>query len=404
MKLTAVELLRTELPLVRPFRTSLGTETVREALLVRVEGPGLEGWGECVAGSEPLYSSEYLDAAWMTLKRFIVPRLFSPPETDCRQRAGAHGRPEGSPHGESGVEMAILDAELRAEGTSFRSYFGGSPGSDRRRACPSASPGRSTSCSTSSAGHVAEGYQRVKLKIEPGWDLEPVRAVRDLLGPGFMLQVDANTAYGREDAEHLRRLDEFGLLLIEQPLDEEDILGHVELAEAARRRRSASTSRSSRRARPSTPIELGACSIVNIKAGRVGGYLEARQIHDACRERGVPVWCGGMLETGLGRAANLGFGDDAGFLAAGGHLGDGPVLPRGHHATVRPERRPDQRSLKVLASAWRSTGRRSTASRPNGRPSLAGALTQTQPAQLTRSLRTDRGSAPCPRPPRWSRR
>ena len=153
-------------------------------------------------------------------------------------------------------------------------------------------------------GYLAEGYVRIKLKIEPGWDVEPVRAVRERFGDEVLLQVDANTAYTLHDAPQLARLDPFDLLLIEQPLDEEDILGHAELARRVRTPICLDESIVSARA-AADAIRLGACSIVNIKPGRVGGYLEARRIHDVCAAMGIPVWCGGMLETGIGRAANL---------------------------------------------------------------------------------------------------
>jgi O-succinylbenzoate synthase len=330
VNLTAVELFRTHLPLVRPFRTSFGTETVREALLVRAEGPDGEGWGECVAGSEPLYSSEYLDAAWLTLKRFIVPRLLAASSPTAEQVPALLADLKGHRMAKAAVEMAVLDADLRARGSSFRSYFGGRPGSVEVGVSVGIT-GTIDELLDVVAWHVAEGYGRVKLKIEPGWDEEPVRAVREMLGAGFMLQVDANTAYAREEVEHLRRLDEFGLLLIEQPLDEEDLLGHAELAKHLETPICLDESIVSARSALDA-IDVGACSIVNIKPGRVGGYLEARQIHDACRERGVPVWCGGMLETGLGRAANLGLATMPGFLLPG----DISATDRYYHEDITP--------------------------------------------------------------------
>jgi O-succinylbenzoate synthase len=154
------------------------------------------------------------------------------------------------------------------------------------------------------SGYLDAGYRRIKLKIEPGWDIEPVSAVREQFGDGILLQVDANTAYTLADAQHLSRLDPFNLLLIEQPLDEEDILGHAKLARLIRTPVCLDESITSARI-AAAAIELGACAIVNIKPGRVGGYLEARRIHDVCAAHGVPVWCGGMLETGIGRAANV---------------------------------------------------------------------------------------------------
>ncbi len=166
------------------------------------------------------------------------------------------------------------------------------------------------------AGYVEDGYVRIKLKIEPGWDLAPVAAIRRLVGPDVPLQVDANTAYGRDDIEHLCRLDEFDLLLIEQPLPEDDLLGHAALARAAATPVCLDESITSATT-AADAIELGACEIANIKPGRVGGYLAAVTIHDLCRERGVPVWCGGMLETGIGRAANAALAALDGFTLPG---------------------------------------------------------------------------------------
>jgi len=165
-------------------------------------------------------------------------------------------------------------------------------------------------------GYLDAGYRRVKLKIRPGWDLAPVEAVRDRFGGDLMLQVDANCSYRRSDIDHLARLDRFSLLLIEQPFDEEDLIGHAELARRIATSVCLDESIVSA-AGAAAAISLGACSVVNIKAGRVGGYLEARAIHDLCMSRGIPVWCGGMLETGLGRAANLALASLPGFTLPG---------------------------------------------------------------------------------------
>jgi len=164
-------------------------------------------------------------------------------------------------------------------------------------------------------GYLAAGYIRIKLKIEPGWDVEPVRAVRERFGD-VLLQVDANTAYTLADARHLARLDPFDLLLIEQPLEEDDVLGHAELAKVIRTPVCLDESITSARS-AAAALSLGACQIVNVKPGRVGGYLEARRIHDVCAAHGVPVWCGGMLETGLGRAANVALAALPGFTLPG---------------------------------------------------------------------------------------
>ncbi|HVF53924.1 MAG TPA: o-succinylbenzoate synthase [Actinomycetota bacterium] len=303
MKLNGVELRRVALPLVHPFRTSFGVQTERDVLLVRVTTPDAEGWGECVAGAEPLYSSEYTDAAEHVIRHHMVPRLFQAGEIGASDVAPALRAIKGHPMAKAALEMAILDAELRARGESFAQHLGAV-----RAAVPSGvSVGIMDSIPElldAVAGYIDEGYVRIKLKIEPGWDVEPVRAVRERFGSELLLQVDANTAYTLADAAHLTQLDVFELLLIEQPLDEDDVAGHAELALKIRTPVCLDESITSSRA-AADAIARGACRIVNIKPGRVGGYLEARAIHDVCAAHQIPVWCGGMLETGLGRAANL---------------------------------------------------------------------------------------------------
>src|SRR5436190_1141893 len=223
MRLKGLELRRIAMPLVAPFRTSFGTERDRDVLLVRAVGADAEGWGECVAMSAPLYSSEHVDGAAEVIRRFFAPAL-----------AGVRDRvPAGVSVGIMDSVPALLDAV---------------------------------------AGYLDAGYLRIKLKIEPGWDVEPVRAVRERFGDGVLLQVDANTAYTLGDARHLARLDPFDLLLIEQPLDEEDVLGHAALAKVIRTPVCLDESITSARA-AADAISLGAAAIVNIKPGRVGGYL-----------------------------------------------------------------------------------------------------------------------------------
>jgi O-succinylbenzoate synthase len=213
------------------------------------------------------------------------------------------------------LEAAVLDAELRAAGLSFGAYLGAV--SDRVPAGVSVGIHPSIPALLDAVdSYLAEGYLRIKLKIEPGWDVEPVRAVRERFGDDVLLQVDANTAYRLADARHLARLDEFGLLLVEQPLPEDDVRGHAELARHLRTPVCLDESITSARA-AADAIAVGACSIVNIKAGRVGGYLEARRVHDVCAANGVPVWCGGMLETGIGRAANVALAALPGFVLPG---------------------------------------------------------------------------------------
>ncbi len=303
MKIEEVELRRIRLDLVAPFQTSFGTETHRDILLVRAIGPDSEGWGECVALSEPVYSAEYVDGAQGVIRDHMLPRLFALTDAAAHLVGPALADIKGHPMAKAAVEMAVLDAELRMVGISLGTYLG----SVRDRVPCGVSVGIMPSIGAlvdAVAAYLEQGYQRVKLKIQPGWDVEPVRAVREHFGGDLALQVDANTAYTFADARHLARLDPFDLLLIEQPLAEDDLAGHAALARQLRTPICLDESITSARA-TADAINRGACAVVNIKAGRVGGYLEARRVHDVAAAHGVPVWCGGMLETGLGRAANV---------------------------------------------------------------------------------------------------
>jgi O-succinylbenzoate synthase len=314
IRLEAVELRRIRLPLVAPFRTSFGTETDRDILLVRAHTSSGEGWGECAALAEPLYSAEYVDGAQQVLRRHLLPRLFA------RGRLGAAEVGEvlrpviGHRMAKAAIEMAVLDAELRARGEAFAAHLG----AVREAVDCGVSVGIHPTVEQlldAVEGYLAAGYRRVKLKIEPGWDVEPVGAVRRRF-PDVPLQVDANAAYALADARHLAKLDAFGLLLIEQPLPEEQVRAHAELAQVVRTPICLDESIVSAQA-AADAIALGACAIVNIKPGRVGGYLEAVRVHDVCAALGVPVWMGGMLETGLGRAGNLAMAALPGFSLAG---------------------------------------------------------------------------------------
>lgn len=320
-----VELVRITMPLVRPFRTSFGSQTDRDILLVRVDlsdasgshshSDTVEGWGECVALSEPSYSPEYVDGAQHVMIHHLLPRLFAGGPIDAADVAPTLAKLHGHPMAKAALEMAILDAQLRATDQSFAAFLGA-----ERTTIPSGvSVGIHDSTDELLAavqGYVDDGYVRIKLKIEPGCDIDEVAAVRDLIGPDTPFQVDANTAYRRTDGAHLRRLDEFDLLLIEQPLPEDDIVGHARLAAEVDTPICLDESLVSA-AGTADAIELGACEIANIKPGRVGGYLEAVRIHDLCVSKGIPVWCGGMLETGIGRAANAALAALPGFTLPG---------------------------------------------------------------------------------------
>jgi O-succinylbenzoate synthase len=315
LRVEAVELRRVALPLVAPFRTSFGTQTVRDALLLRVLCGDTEGWGECVALSDPLYSSEYVDACLAVLHDHLLPRVLGVDGLTPAQVAVLLEPVHGHRMAKAAIEMAVLDAALRRARMSLATFLGATR--------TSVDCGVSVGIMDSAAElldtvetYLAAGYRRIKLKIMPGWDVEPVRAVRERFGAALPLQVDANAAYALTDAAQLARLDEFDLLLIEQPLPEDDLRGHAALARRVRTPICLDESVVSARAAVDALL-LGACSVVNIKPGRVGGYLEARRIHDVCTAFGAAVWCGGMLETGIGRAANVALAALPGFVLPG---------------------------------------------------------------------------------------
>ncbi|HKT84376.1 MAG TPA: o-succinylbenzoate synthase [Solirubrobacterales bacterium] len=302
MKLEAVELRRIRLELVAPFRTSFGSQTERDILIVHAFTDEGDGWGECVALAGPVYSAEYVDGAQHVLTQHLLPRLFGSADLDAARVAEVLAPVQGHAMAKACIEMALLDAQLRARRMSWGEFFG----AVRTEVDCGVSVGIHETVPEllrTVEGYLAQGYRRVKLKIEPGWDVEPVRAVRERW-PDVPLQVDANTAYTLADARLLQKLDAFDLLLIEQPLPEEEVLAHAKLQAQLQTPICLDESITSARA-AADAIALGACRIVNVKPGRVGGYLEARRVHDVCAAHGVPVWMGGMLETGLGRAGNV---------------------------------------------------------------------------------------------------
>jgi len=315
MRIERITVHHCELPLVRPFRTSFFTEYVKKVLLLEMETDLGVGWGECVAAPDPLYSHEFNDAVMLVWREHLIPRLIGRDLT-AEEVPDLLGPVRGHPMARGALELALLDAQLRASGQSFAAYLGSVH--DRIPCGVSTGIPADDSIDTLIAevdGYVAEGYRRIKLKIQPGWDIEPTRVIRERY-PDIPLQVDANQAYSRADIGHLCELDEFDLLLIEQPIHEEDYLGHKLLAKRMRTPVCLDESVLSADNAESL-IDYGACEIVNIKAGRVGGYLSAKAIHDVAVARGVPVWCGGMVETGIGRAANIALASLPGFTLPG---------------------------------------------------------------------------------------
>lgn len=303
MKIKAVELRVVQLPLVTPFRTSRGSQDERVALLVRVDTTEGEGWADCAVGVAPSYEPEFLSGTQAVMAEYLVPMLMAAPGVTAARVHKLLAPVKGHQMAKAALETAILDAELRVRNMSFAQYLG----AVRDRVPVGVSvgiPGSLAELISQVDGYLAQGYQRIKLKIEPGWDIEPIRTIRRQFGPDLALQADANTAYTLASARHLHALDEFGLLLLEQPLAADDLLGHAELARLLTTRICLDESITSPQA-AAAALRLGACSVVNIKPSRVGGYLAARAVHDLCAANGIPVWCGGMLETGVGRAANL---------------------------------------------------------------------------------------------------
>jgi O-succinylbenzoate synthase len=310
----SIELRSISLPLVRPFRTSFGTSTEKVCVLVRVEADDAEGWGECVAEVEPAYSEEFNEGAWIVIRDHLAPALLAAddPSIDDLDRLFGHVR--GNPMAKACLIDAFIDAELRARGESLASWLG----ADRDRVACGVSIGITGSTQElldQVDGYLAEGYVRIKLKIEPGLDVDRVAAVRAAF-PDIALSVDANAAYSIDDLEVFHALDDLDLMMIEQPLHHADLVRHAELQRAIRTPVCLDESIRSA-ADAAAAIELGSCRIVNIKQGRVGGIVEARRVHDVCRPAGVPVWCGGMLETGIGRAQNLALAAMPGFTLPG---------------------------------------------------------------------------------------
>lgn len=314
MIITHAQIHHLSMPLRSPFETSFGRSENRDCLLLKVFSDGLTGYGECVADREPGYSYETVQTAWHILHDYLVPaalnREVSRPEDLRRLTSFVRGHPMAK----AGLEMAFWDLLGKREGLPLCKLLGG----QRDKVDVGVSVGLQASAQKlveTVQGYLDQGYRRIKIKIKPGRDVEDAQAVRKAF-PDLLLQVDANSAYTLETAEALQPLDELNLLLIEQPLAEDDLWDHRTLQSRMKTPLCLDESiLSARHARQA--LEMGACRIINIKAGRVGGLSEAVEIHNYCHEHGAPVWCGGMLETGVGRAANLALASLPGFSLPG---------------------------------------------------------------------------------------
>jgi o-succinylbenzoate synthase len=316
----AVELVRVTMPLVLPFRTSFGTQTGRDVLLVRVRSPGGNGWGECVTPAAPVYSEEFTDGAALVLRDHLVPRVLAAGREVTAD--AVHARLRGV-HGHrmarAALEVAVLDAQLRAAGISLARHLG----AEVRRVPAGVSvgipAGGVAELLEQVAGYLDDGYLRIKAKVEPGFDVAPVGALRERFGPALALQVDANGGYDPDDPAHLAALDgldELDLRMLEQPFPADRLRDHARHAPRWQTPLCLDESITG----PLTArdaVETGAAAIVNIKLGRVGGIRPSVAIRDVCAARGIPVWCGGMLETGVGRAANVALAALPGFREPG---------------------------------------------------------------------------------------
>lgn len=302
MRIERMELFHLKLPLVHPFETSFGRQTDKETLILRVEAGGISGYGEAPAAAAPGYSYETVQTAWHIVRDFLAPKLQGVEIVRPGPISEFFSFVRGHPMAKAGVEMAILDLLAKADGKSLAQVLGGT----QAKIPTGVSLGiesRVEDLVERVAAARGSGYRRVKLKIRPRWDVDVVAAVRQSF-PDLPLMVDANAAYALEDADHLKRLDEFSLTMIEQPLEAGDLVDHAELAKRIRTPicldESVGGYQDGRRA-----IQIGACQVINIKQARVGGPYAAKALHNLCAAKKVPVWCGGLLETGIGRAHNI---------------------------------------------------------------------------------------------------
>ena len=315
MRLTRVDLRIVRLPLVRPFATSSSVKDSIQHILVRVVGEqGIEGWGECASPADPYYCPETTETCWHILRDFLVPSVIGKDWATIDELLALFGPIKGNRFARAGLEMACWDLLGHAEGRSLSEMLGGT----RFEILSGVSLGIESDLSRlfdQIEQRLIEGYRRIKLKIGPGHDVEVVRQVRERFGD-IPLQVDANSAYSLRDIDTLKRLDAYNLLLIEQPLAHDDIIDHARLQSALKTPicldESIHSVEDARKA-----LEIGACRSINIKVSRVGGLREARRIHDLCFGLRVPVWCGGMHEFGIGRAANVALASLPGFTLPG---------------------------------------------------------------------------------------
>ena len=302
MKIETVTLREIQMPLVNFFETSFGRVYKRRILLLTIRCDGIDGWGECVAAEDPFYSSEWIDTAWSTIKHYLAPAVLRCSFASAYESGRLMTRVRGHRMAKAAVENALWDAEARQKRQSLWKLLGGT----RREIQCGVSIGIQDSIEQlldKIEGELAAGYRRIKVKVKPGWDVNVLERIRSRWSD-IVLSCDANSAYALDEVERLRKFDQFNLLMIEQPLWNDDIYYHARLQQELRT--PICLDESIRHARDAAvAVETLACRIMNIKVGRVGGFSEAKKVHDICHANNIPVWCGGMLESGVGRAHNI---------------------------------------------------------------------------------------------------
>jgi O-succinylbenzoate synthase len=302
MKIEAITLREIQMPLVHFFETSFSRLYSRRILLVTVHSEGIDGWGESVVGEDPFYSSEWIDSAWPTLTEYLIPVLLGQRIESGRDCAALYAKVRAHRMAKAAIENALWDAEAAQKKIPLWKLLGGT----RREIPCGVSIGIQDSVEQllgKIETELAAGYRRIKIKVKPGWDLNVLERIRSRWAD-ITLSCDANSAYTLDQVEHLRKFDQFNLLMIEQPLWDDDIYYHARLQKELRTALCLDESIVSARS-AAFAAENGACRIMNIKVGRVGGFSEAIKVHDVCQSHHIPVWCGGMLETGIGRAHNI---------------------------------------------------------------------------------------------------
>jgi o-succinylbenzoate synthase len=314
IKVEGIEIRLVRLPLIEPFETSFGKIDSRLIFLLCLKADGLQGWGEVVASEEPRYSYETVRTAFHVIHDFLGPALLTDPISDLDDLARRLAPFRGHNMAKAGLELAFMDLLARTKQQSLSALINGG----RKRVAVGVSLGIQPTVDALLERvdrYLDLGYQRIKLKIKPGWDLDVVARVRRA-HPDILLSVDANSAYTLADQDHLKQLDDFNLLMIEQPLQNDDLVDHAKLQKLLHTPLCLDESIVSQR-HAQAALELESCRIINIKVGRVGGYSQALGIHDLCRSQNIPVWCGGMLESGIGRAHNIALASLAGFTLPG---------------------------------------------------------------------------------------